>query len=76
MTTSDRRGLDREGATDMDAPSDQERPVPESAISDLPPVEVESDTVESDTVESDPGTADTDLSARLTVDPERDDVKG
>jgi len=71
MTTSDRRGLDREGATDMDAPSDQERPVPESAISDLPPVEVESDTVESD-----PGTADTDLSARLTVDPERDDVKG
>lgn len=64
MTTSDRHGLDQEGATDMDAPSDQERPVPESAISDLPPVE------------SDTGTADTDLSARLTVDPERDDVKG
>ncbi len=69
MTTSDRHGLDQLAATDMDAPSDQERPVPESAISDLPPVE-------SDTVESDTGTADTDLSARLTVDPERDDVKG
>lgn len=74
MTTSDRHGLDQLAATDMDAPSDQERPVPESAISDLPPVE--SDTAESDTAESDTGTADTDLSARLTVDPERDDVKG
>ena len=74
MTTSDRRSLDQEGATDIDAPSDREWPVPESAISDVPPAK--SDTAESDTVESDTGTADTDLSARLTVDPERDDVKG
>lgn len=69
MTTSDRHGLEQDDSIDKDARPDHERPVPDGPTPDLPPVDA-------DPAGSDTGTADTDLAARLTVDPDRDGVKG